>query len=385
MSTKRDYYDVLGVERNADADAIKKAYRKLAMEYHPDRNKGDAAAEEKFKEVGEAYAVLSDQDKRAKYDRFGHAATSPGAQQAQGSGGYGSFEFDLSDALRQFMEGGMFGGSMFSGQQRSGPTRTRGSDLQINLKLTLEEISTGVTKKIKVKRYRPCGECGGSGAKKGTQRTTCPTCKGQGQVRQVSRSMFGQFVNIQTCPQCHGEGTTVANPCPRCSGDGRMRDETIVPVEIPPGVATGNYLTLRGEGNSGPNNGPNGDLIVMIEEKEHSYFVRDGDNIYYTLFLTIPQIVLGDEVEVPTLTGRARLTVEPGTQPGKILRMRGKGLKSLNGYKNGDEMIEVKLHVPGKLNAREKQLLEELKNSENFKTVEGEKGFFDKMKEAFGS
>jgi molecular chaperone DnaJ len=382
MSNKRDYYDMLGVERNADGEAIKKAYRKLAMQYHPDRNKGDAGAEAKFKEVGEAYAVLSDTDKRAKYDRFGHAATSPGAQQGPG---YGGFEFDLSDALRQFMEGGFFSGSMFGGQTRGGPTRTRGTDLQISLKLTLEEIATGISKKIKVKRYRPCSECGGSGAKKGTSRSTCQTCKGQGQVRQVSRSMFGQFVNIQACPQCHGEGTTVGDPCARCSGDGRIREETVLSVDIPAGVANGNYLTLRGEGNCGPRGGPNGDLIVMIEEKTHEFFVRDGDNIFLSLFLTIPQIVLGDEVEIPTLTGRARLTIDPGTQPGKVLRMRGKGLKSLNGYKTGDQMVEIKLHVPGKLTTREKQLFEELKRSDNFKGIEGDKGFFDKMKEAFGS
>ncbi|MBU1707511.1 DnaJ domain-containing protein, partial [bacterium] len=269
--TKRDYYEILGVERNASEDDIKKAYRKLAMQYHPDRNKDDKTAEEKFKEIGEAYAVLNNPEKRARYDRFGHAGASPSA----GQGGYGNFEFDLSDALRQFMEGGVF--SDFFGGMRGesrGPTRTRGGDLQISLKLTLEEISTGITKKIKVRHYKPCEECSGSGAKKGTSRTTCSTCRGSGQVRQVSRSILGQFVNISTCPQCRGQGTVVNEPCPTCRGEGRVRGESFVNVEIPAGVAAGNYIQMRGKGNAGPYGGPPGDLIVVVEEKEHPHFSR---------------------------------------------------------------------------------------------------------------
>jgi len=384
MSTKRDYYEILGVSRDADTDEIKKAYRKLAMQYHPDRNKGDAAAEEKFKEVGEAYAVLSDADKRARYDRFGHAGAGAGASGAPG-GGFGGFEFDLSDALRQFMEGGFFGGGMFGGRQQSGPVRVRGNDLQMKLALTLEEIAEGVQKKIKVKRHAPCSECGGSGARKGTTRKSCPTCHGTGQVRQVSRSFLGQFVNIQTCPQCRGEGQIVTDPCPACKGEGRERSEGVVTVDIPAGVSAGQYLTLRGEGNAGPHGGPAGDLIVLIDEKAHDYFTRDGDDIVYALALTIPQLALGDEVEVPTLTGRARLKIDPGTEPGRVLRMRGKGLKSLHGYATGDELVEIHLQVPKKLTARERTLLNELKESENFRATPAEKGFFKRAKSPFGS
>ncbi|HEY3294938.1 MAG TPA: molecular chaperone DnaJ [bacterium] len=387
MANKRDYYEVLGVNRDASADDIKKAYRALAMQYHPDRNKGDAAAEEKFKEVGEAYAVLSDQQKRAQYDRFGQAGMGMGAGAGApgGGGGYGGFEFDLSDALRQFMEGGMFGGGF--GQQRGGggPARVRGTDLQVKLNLSLEEIATGVQKKLKVKRYQACAECGGSGARKGTQRKTCPTCHGTGQVRQVSNTFLGQFVNIQICPQCHGEGKITSDPCPVCKGDGRVREETVVTVDIPAGVSAGQYLTLRNEGNAGPHGGPSGDLVVVIDELPHEYFTRDGDNIIYVLPLTIPQAILGDEVEVPTLTGRARLKIDPGTEPGRILRMRGKGLPSLNGYRAGDELVEIRLMVPKRMNAREKEMINELRNSDNFRTPTGEKSFFKRSRETSGT
>ncbi|MFH1010234.1 MAG: molecular chaperone DnaJ [bacterium] len=378
---KRDYYEVLGVDRKASEEEIKKAYRKLAMEYHPDRNKGDQSAEEKFKEVGEAYAVLSDAEKRTRYDRFGHAAVGPGAGTA---GAPWSFEFDLSDALRQFMEGGLFG-DLFGGMRTEprGPTRMRGSDLQISLKLPLEEIATGVSKKIKVHRHVTCEDCAGSGAKRGTSRTSCPTCRGSGQVRQVSRSILGQFVNITACPQCHGLGTVVKDACPACHGDGRMRGESVVNVDIPAGVATGNYIQLRGQGNAGPFGGPAGDLIVLIEEKEHRHFARRGNDIVYELSLSIPQAVLGDEVEVPTLTGRARLRIEPGTPPGRLLRMRGRGLKYLNGYGTGDQLVEIKLHIPEKLTAHERRLFEELKESENMKPKTDSKSFFGKTKDPF--
>ena len=383
MTTRRDYYEILGVDRSASPEDIKKAYRKLAMQYHPDRNKGDAAAEEKFKEVGEAYAVLTDADKRARYDRFGHQmAGMPGGGGAQG--GFGGFEFDLSDALRQFMEGGLFGGSFGGGGRgRGGPTRVRGNDLQVRIPLTLEEISTGVQKRLRVKRLTACSECGGSGAKKGTSKKTCPTCNGQGEVRQVSNTILGQFVNIQTCPQCHGEGKIVTDPCANCKGEGRVREETEISVNIPAGVAAGQYLTLRGEGNAGPRGGPSGDLIAIMEEKQHEYFVRDGTNVLYALTLTIPQLVLGDEVEVPTLTGRARLKIEPGTEPGKVLRMRGKGLPTLNGSRPGDELVEISLYVPNRLTARERELLQELKKSENFREPPTQKSFFSRMKESF--
>jgi molecular chaperone DnaJ len=383
MSMKRDYYEVLGVDRGASAEEIKKAYRKLAMQYHPDKNKGDAAAEEKFKEIGEAYAVLSNADKRARYDRFGHAGAS--ASPGGGGGGPGGFEYDLSDALRQFMEGGMFG-DMF-GQSRGGgrSMKIRGSDLKVKIPLTLEEISTGVKKTIRLKRYRKCSVCGGSGAANSQSMQTCPTCHGQGQVRQVSRTILGQFVNVQTCPQCKGEGTIIASPCTTCAGEGREKREDTIVIDIPAGVSEGHYLTLRGEGNTGPRNGPGGDLVALIEEKEHEYFTRDRDDIYYALTLSIPQLLLGGDVEVPTLTGRARLKIEPGTEPGKILRMRGKGLPALNGYGRGDELIEVKLFVPAKLSSAERSMFETLQKSENFKVKTNEKGFFERVKEALGN
>ncbi len=379
---RRDYYEVLGVSRGATPEEIKKAYRKLAMEFHPDRNKGDAAAEEKFKEVGEAYAVLSDQNKRAQYDRFGHVqGGSAGPRPGQG----GSFEFDLSDALRQFMEGGVFGD--FFGQQRGGrggSTRVRGNDLQLKLSLTLEEISEGVRKTIKVKRFRPCVTCSGTGSAAGSAPQECPTCRGQGQVRQVSKTILGQFVNIQTCPQCHGEGRIVSNPCKTCDGDGRTRTEDTIHVDVPAGVSSGHYLTLRGEGHSGPRNGPAGDLIVLIDEKEHEYFERDGDNVIYKLSVSIPQLLLGATVEVPTLSGRAQLKIEPGITPGKLLRMRGKGLPSVNGYGRGDQLVEIELHVPKKLSSSEKEMIEKLSNSDNFKVQANDKGFFARVKEALG-
>ncbi len=380
---KRDYYEVLGVDRSANDEEIRKAYRKLAMQYHPDRNKGDKNAEEKFKEVGEAYAVLTNPDKRARYDRFGHAGMGPGAGPGQAPGG---FEFDLSDALRQFMEGGLFG-DLFGGMRAEprGPMRTRGRDLQVTLKLTLEEIASGVTKKIKVRRFNVCTECGGSGARAGTRRSTCATCHGSGQVRQVSRSILGQFVNITTCPQCQGVGTVVTDPCPTCHGEGRVRGESIETVDLPAGVATGNYVQLRGKGNAGPHGGPPGDLIVVVEEKEHRHFTRRGNDILYELTLSIPQAVLGDEVEVPTLGGRARLRIDAGTPPGRILRMRGRGLKSLSGYGTGDELVEIKLHIPERLTAEERRLFEGLKESENLKPKAGQKGFFSKVKDAFNA
>ncbi len=383
MSNKRDFYEVLGVDRGVSADEVKKAYRKLAMQYHPDKNKGDAVAEEKFKEIGEAYAILSNADKRARYDRFGHAATGPGA----GAGGHGGFEYDLSDALRQFMEGGMFG-DMFGGGRGGGgsrSTRVRGSDIKVKIPLTLEEIHVGAKKTIRLKRYRKCSDCDGSGAADSKSTKTCPACRGQGQVRQVSRTILGQFVNVQTCPQCKGEGTIISSPCKTCHGDGREKREDTVSIDIPQGVSEGHYLTLRGEGNAGPRNGPTGDLIALIEEKEHQYFVRDGDDIYYTLTLSIPQLLLGEDVEVPTLTGRARLKIEPGTEPGKVLRMRHKGLPAVNGYSRGDEMIEIKLYVPSKLSSEERAIIEKLHSSDNFKVKANEKGFFERVKEAFGS
>jgi len=378
---KRDYYEVLGVDRSASDEEIKKAYRKLALKFHPDKNKGDPSAEEKFKEVGEAYSVLSDAQKRAQYDRFGHAAP---AGTGTGYGGYG-MEFDPFELFRNVM-GDAFGfGDFFGGggRRQSRSFRQKGSDLQITLKLTLEEIAQGVTKKIKVKKSKTCKTCNGSGARPGTKRQTCPTCGGAGEIRHVSRSMFGNFVNISTCSACNGEGTIVADRCMECAGEGLVKGETTLSVNVPAGVKTGNYLHLRGQGNVGPRGGPAGDIIVVIEEKDHEYFERQGDDIIYRMQISIPQAVLGDDLEVPTLTGRARLTINPGTQPGKVLRMKGKGVKHLNGQGVGDQLVQVNLYVPDQLTDKEREYMESLRDSETFQPKAGEKGFFRKVKDAF--
>jgi molecular chaperone DnaJ len=376
---KRDYYEVLGVDRNASEEEVKKAYRKLALKFHPDKNKGDPSAEEKFKEVGEAYSVLSDSTKRAQYDRYGHAAPASAGQDFRGYG----MDFDPFELFRSVM-GDAFGfGDVFGGGRRSSrPGRQKGSDLQITLRLTLEEVAAGVTKKIRIKKLRTCQTCKGSGAKPGTQRQTCPTCKGSGEIRQVSRSIFGNFVNITTCGTCGGEGTVLSERCPECMGEGLVRGETTISVNVPAGVKTGNYLHLRGQGNAGPRGGPAGDIIVMIEEKEHEFFERQRDDVVYRLELSIPQAVLGDHIEVPTLAGRAKLTIHPGTQPGKVLRMKGKGIKHLNGSGVGDQLVRVNIYVPEQLTPEERQRMESIRDSENFRPESSQKGFFHKVKDA---
>lgn len=393
--TKRDYYEILGVSRNATEEEIKSAYRKLAMKYHPDQNAGDKEAEEKFKELAEAYEVLVHPDKRQRYDRFGHEGV-------QGAGGFDFDHFDLSDALRVFMEEGFgFGfGDIFGGRSR-GRRRTyreRGKDLQIKLKLSLEEIATGVSKKIKINKLVACPACQGSGEKSGSQPTTCPQCGGSGEVRQISQSLFGRFVNVTTCPRCRGEGRIISNPCDTCHGEGRVRGEEMVEFNIPPGVATGNYLTLEGKGDLGPRGGPPGDLIITIEEKEHPLFMRHGVDVIYDLYLSYPQAALGLEVEIPTLQvdpegknlpeenishyKRVKIHVPPGTQPGKVFRLRGKGIPELRGYHKGDLLVQVKLWVPTKLTPREKELIKELAEQDNIHPPEKGKGFFKKVKEA---
>ncbi len=377
--TKRDYYEILGVSRDATLEEIKKAYRKKAMEYHPDRNPGNKEAEEKFKEAAEAYEVLRDPEKRQRYDRFGHAGTRAGADPFAG------FDFDLSDALRTFMSEGFGGfGDLFGfRRQPRGRHHRRGSDLQIRLKLTLEEIGTGVKKRIKLRKWVRCDQCGGSGAEPGTQPITCPQCRGAGEVRQVSRSLFGQFVNITTCPRCQGLGTVVDTPCRKCHGAGRVKGESTITVEIPAGVATGNYITVRGEGNVGPHGGPAGDVIVFIEEEEHPYFERHGDDLLYDLPLSFVQVALGDEVEVPTLTGKVKVEIPAGTQSGKIYRLRGKGIPHLNGYGSGDLLVRVMVWTPTKLTAKERKLFEELAKSEHLHPPKRDRSFFKKFKEAF--
>ena len=381
--TKRDYYEILGVQKNATKDDLKKAYRKLAMQYHPDRNPGDKESEDKFKEAAEAYEILNNDDKRAKYDRFGHDGV-------RGSG-YGSQGFsDINDIFSHFSDifGGGGGSSIFDdffgGGQQRGRQRgygTPGSDLKVSLKLTLEEIAEGVSKKIKVKKQVKCDKCSGSGAEANTSKKKCPICNGTGEIRSVSRSVFGQFVNITACANCNGEGEVIDTPCKKCMGDGRVNDDVTVKIDVPAGVHEGSYMTMRGEGNAGKRSGHPGDIIVVFKEVEHEYFVREEDDIVYDLTITFPEAVMGTEVDVPTLGGKARLKIDSGTPSGKLLKMRDKGIKHLNHSSRGDQIVRVLVNIPQKLNSKEKELLKELAEQPNFKTTgkENEKGFFKRF------
>jgi len=384
--SKRDYYEVLGVSKTASPEEIKKAYRKKAMEYHPDRNKDNPDAERLFKEAAEAFDVLKDPNKKARYDQFGH--------QGMHSGGFREPDFQgfsMEDIFSQF--GDIFGQDMFGGGgRRGGQSRAQrsagrpGDDMKINLKLTLEDIAFGVEKKLKVKKYLKCDSCKGTGAESTSDFMTCGTCNGMGEVRQVSRTMFGQFVNVQPCPTCGGEGRTIKNKCKKCGGEGRVKGEETVKVKIPSGVARGNYLTLRGQGNAGIRGGEAGDLIVIIDETEHEFFERKGDDIYYDTNISVPEAILGTEIEVPTLKGKAKLRVDAGTQPGKLLRMREKGIKGLNNQRFGDQYVRVNVYMPESVNEEEKKLLEKLKAARNFDPTqkhEQNKGFFTRIKEAF--
>ncbi len=364
---KRDYYEVLGVGRDAGEDEIKKAYRKLALKHHPDRNPGDKEAEERFKEATEAYEVLKDSDRRARYDRFGHAGAATGAG---GAGGFGFETIDLSEALRAFMRdfGGTFGGGFedlfggFGGGRRR-RTVSRGGNLEVRLPLTLKEIAVGATKKIRLRRWERCATCGGQGARAGSEPKTCGTCNGAGQVQQVSRSFFGQMVNVTTCPTCQGEGTVIEHPCADCQGSGRIQAQATLSVKVPAGAAAGNYLTVRGEGNVGLRGGPSGDVIVIIEEKRHPDLEREGDDLYRLQPVSFAVAALGGSIEVPTLRGKARVKVPAGTQSGKVLRLRGEGLPHLNGYGKGDQLVELVVWTPNKLSGKDKKTLEELGGS----------------------
>ncbi len=387
--SKRDYYEVLGVDKGAGEPELKKAYRKQAMKFHPDRNKGDDEAEKKFKEAAEAYEVLSDPQKRAQYDRFGHAGVN-----GQGGFGGGGVEFDMEDIFSRFGDifgGGFFGDDLFGGgRSRSRGRRqpgTPGSDMKIRMPLSLEEIAFGVEKTLKVKKQAICETCSGTGAASESDFETCGTCNGMGEVRQVTRTMLGQMVNVQACPTCQGDGRIIKNKCKTCSGEGRIRGEETIKVNIPSGVSNGNYITLRGQGNAGRRGGQAGDLIVLIEEKEHEDFIREGNNIYYDLGLSIPDAILGTEVQVPTLKGKAKLRIEEGTQPGKLLRMRGKGIEGLNNSGVGDQFVRVNVYVPKELTAKERKAIESLREAENFDAsnqTKEEKSFFSKMKDVFG-
>ena len=377
---KRDYYEVLGVAKNADAAEIKKAYRKLALKYHPDRNPGDKEAEEKFKEAAEAYDVLSNEEKRRRYDQFGHAGVGGGA------GGFGGGGISMDDIFAHFGDiFGSFGGfGGFGGGGRSARRVNRGSNLRVKVKLNLEEIAAGVEKKIKVKKYVACQHCNGTGAKDGKSYSTCSTCKGTGQVTRVQNTILGAMQTTSTCPTCGGEGRIINDKCPHCGGEGVLLSEEVITLNIPAGVADGMQLSLSGKGNAARRGGVNGDLIVLIEEEEHPDLIRDGNDLLYNVFVSFPEAVLGETVEIPTIEGKAKVKIEPGTQPGKILRLRGKGLPDINGYGKGDLLVKVSVWIPKTLSKDDKKLVEKMKESEGFRPGGSEKkSIFSKMKDFF--
>ena len=379
---KRDYYEVLGVSKSADATEIKKAYRKLALKYHPDKNPGDKEAEEKFKEAAEAYDVLSNEEKRRRYDQFGHAGVG-----GAGQGGFGG-GMSMDDIFSQFGDiFGSFGGfSAFGGfgGGRSARRVNRGTNLRVKVKMNLQEIATGIEKKIKVKKYVACQHCNGTGAKDGKSYSTCSTCKGSGQVTRVQNTILGAMQTTSTCPTCEGEGKIINEKCTFCNGEGVLMSEEVISINIPAGVGEGMQLSLSGKGNAARRGGVNGDLIVLIEEEEHPELVRDGNDLLYNVFIGYPEAVLGETVEIPTIEGKVKVKIEAGTQPGKILRLRGKGLPDVNGYGKGDLLAKVNVWIPKNLSKDEKKLVEKMKEAEGFKPGSGDKkSIFSKMKDFF--
>ena len=379
---KRDYYEVLGVSKSADATEIKKAYRKLALKYHPDKNPGDKEAEEKFKEAAEAYDVLSNEEKRRRYDQFGHAGVG-----GAGQGGFGG-GMSMDDIFSQFGDifgsfGGFSGFGGFGGG-RSARRVNRGTNLRVKVKMNLQEIATGIEKKIKVKKYVACQHCNGTGAKDGKSYSTCSTCKGSGQVTRVQNTILGAMQTTSTCPTCEGEGKIINEKCTFCNGEGVLMSEEVISINIPAGVGEGMQLSLSGKGNAARRGGVNGDLIVLIEEEEHPELVRDGNDLLYNVFIGYPEAVLGETVEIPTIEGKVKVKIEAGTQPGKILRVRGKGLPDVNGYGKGDLLAKVNVWIPKNLSKDEKKLVEKMKEAEGFKPGSGDKkSIFSKMKDFF--
>ena len=366
--SEKDYYKILGVERTATAEEIKTAYKKMAIKYHPDRNPGNKEAEEKFKQAAEAYDVLRDADRRARYDQFGAAGVN-----GEGFGGFGGGGMDMNDIFSMFGDlfngHNPFGGFGGFGGDDASSHRPAGGNLRLRVKLTLEEIASGVTKKFKLKKYVRCKECNGTGAEKGSSAETCPTCHGRGHVVRQQRTMFGIMQTQSVCPVCHGEGTVVKNKCHHCNGEGVVIDDEVVEVNIPAGVSEGMIVNVPGKGNAGRHGGPSGDLQVVVEEVPHSIFVRDGNDLVYNLLLTIPQATLGDTVDIPTIDGKTKITIKPGTQPGKVLRLRGKGLPAVKGYGNatGDLIVNVSVYVPETLTKDEKKAMESFRESDSFK------------------
>jgi len=377
--SKRDYYEILGVGKNADESEIKKAYRKMALKYHPDKNPGDSESEEKFKEAAEAYEVLSNPNKRARYDQYGHAGVGGAA-----GGGFGG-GMNMDDIFSQF--GDIFGGhfGFGGGSSRGGKRVNRGTNLRIKVKLTLEEIANGVEKKIKVNKFISCNTCHGTGADKGSAFTTCSTCRGSGQVTRVVNTILGQMQTTSTCPSCGGEGQMIKEKCKTCFGDGIVRGEEVISINIPAGVANDMQLSMSGKGNAAPRGGVPGDLLIVIEEIEHPQLKRDGNNLIYDHYINFADAALGTSIEIPTIEGKAKIKIEAGTQAGKVLRLRNKGLPNINGYDKGDLLVNVNVWTPQNLSSEEKKILEKFRTAENFipNPTSKDKSFFDRMKEYF--
>ncbi len=382
--SKRDFYEILGVSRDAKPEEIKKAYRQKALKYHPDKNPGDETAEARFKEAAEAYEVLSNPEKKSRYDQFGHAAMGNNF-----GGGFSGGGMSMEDIFSQFGDifGGAFGGG-FSGFGSSG-RRTRrvnkGSNLRIKVKLKLEDILNGVEKKIKVNKYVACSPCSGTGAKNGSAYRTCSTCNGAGRVTRVTNTFLGQMQTTSSCPSCGGEGQTIEEKCSSCYGNGIVKKEEVISINIPAGVQEGMQLSLSGKGNAAPRGGIPGDLIVLVEEVPHEKLIRDDMNLLYDHHISFPEAVLGTSIEVPTLEGKARIKIEPGTQGGKVLRLKGKGLPLVNAYGRGDLLVNINIWTPQSVNNEEKEMLNRLRESENFKPKpkKSDKSFFERMKDVF--
>jgi len=380
---KRDYYEVLGVSKEASKEEIKKAYRKQALKYHPDKNPGDKKAEENFKEAAAAYEVLSNDEKRAKYDRYGHAGVG-------GAGnGFGGSGMTVEDIFSSFGDifGDAFGGfGGFGGSRRSSGRRiNKGSNLRVKVKLDLQEISAGTEKKIKVNKYVTCSSCNGTGAADQNSMTTCTTCRGSGHVTRVTNTLLGQMQTASVCPSCNGEGKTITKKCPACFGEGIVQKEDIIKINIPAGVAKGMQMNVEGKGNAARRGGVNGDLLVVIDEEEHPDLIREGNDLIYNLFISIPDSILGTQVEVPTVENNVKIKIEPGTQPGKILRLRGKGLPEVNGYGRGDLLVNVNVWIPKSLTRDEMKTIEKMKDSDSFipRPDKDDKGFFERMRGYF--
>ena len=379
-----DYYQILGVERTASEDEIKRAYKKMAIKYHPDRNPGDKEAEEKFKQAAEAYDVLRDPEKRSRYDQFGKAGVNGGAG---GFGGFNGQGMNMDDIFSMF--GDIFGGRHGFGGFNSAENQTRqyrGSDLRLKVKVNLNDVMNGVTKKFKVRKDIICDECKGSGCDKGTSPETCSTCNGRGYVIRTQRSIFGMMQTQQPCPTCNGEGTIIKHKCHKCHGEGVVSGEEIIEAKIPAGVADGMMVNVPGKGNAAKHNGIPGDIQILIEEEPSKIFIRDENDLIYNLLLTVPQAVLGDDIEIPTVDGKVKIKIAPGTQPGKVLRLRGKGIPAIQGYGygKGDLVINISVYIPEKINDKERKLFEEIRNSENVKSNESvKKTIFEKFRSYF--